>query len=113
MKIAYPADQSAASLRELIEYAESEVLFIGDPRVEVNHGVRMFERMSQVIHDCGAAMVYSDAIGQPRIDYQPGSIRDNFDFGAVIAVSVEAARKAGCDGALKCGGLYDLRLRLL
>src|SRR5439155_24762289 len=60
----------------------------------------------------GAAMVYSDAIGHPRIDYQPGSIRDNFDFGPVIAVSVEAAREAGSDSPLKWGGLYDLRLKL-
>ena len=90
MKILYPADQSAASLRELIESAESGPLFIGDPRVEVRPGARMFERMSQVIRDAGAGMVYSDAVGHPRIDYQPGSIRDNFDFGPVIAVPVKS-----------------------
>lgn len=112
MKIAYPADQSAASLRELIERAESDVLFIGDPRVEVNPGARMFERMSQLIHEADAGIVYSDGVDHPRIDYQPGSIRDNFDFGPVIAVSVAAAREAGFDSALKWGGLYDLRLRL-
>jgi Glycosyl transferase family 2 len=112
LKIVYPADQSAASLRELIERAESDVLFIGDPRVEVNPGARMFERMSQLIHDAAAGMVYSDGVDHPRIDYQPGSIRDNFDFGPVIAVSVAAAREAGFDSALKWGGLYDLRLRL-
>ena len=112
MKILYPADQSAASLRDLIERAESGPLFIGDPRVEVRPGARMFERMSQVIRDARAGMVYSDAVGQPHIDYQPGSIRDNFDFGPVIAVSAEAAREAGCDSDLKWGGLYDLRLRI-
>jgi len=56
--------------------------------------------------------VYSDAAAQPRINYQAGSIRDNFDFGPVIALSVAAAREAGFDGSLECGGLYDLRLRL-
>ena len=112
MKIVYPADQSAASLRELIEGAQSGLVFIGDPRVEARPGARMFERMSQVIRDTGAGLVYSDAVGHPRIDYQPGSMRDNFDFGPVIAVSVDAAREAGCDTGLKWGGLYDLRLRL-
>jgi GT2 family glycosyltransferase len=112
LKIVYPADQSAPSLRELIERAEAGPLFIGDPRVEVRPGARMFERMSQVLRDTGAGMAYSDAVGHPRIDYQPGSIRDNFDFGPVIAVSVEAAREAGCDTELKWGALYDLRLRL-
>jgi hypothetical protein len=112
LNIVYPADQSAASLRQLIEHAKSDVLFIGDPRVEIHPGARMFERMAQVISDAGVAMVYSDAAGHPRIDYQTGSIRDNFDFGPVIAISVEAARAAGGDTRLKWGGLYDLRLRL-
>jgi glycosyl transferase family 2 len=112
LKIVYPADQSAASLRELIDRAESDVLFIGDPRVEIQPGARMFERMSQVIRESHAGMVYSDATGHPRIDYQAGSIRDNFDFGQVVAVSVEAAREAECDTTLKWGAMYDLRLRL-
>lgn len=112
MKIVYPADQSSSSLSELIDHAESEILFIGDPRVHVEPGARMFERMSQVIHDTGAGLVYSDAAGHPRIDYQPGSIRDNFDFGPVVAVSVEAAHETPTVENTKWGGLYDLRLRL-
>ena len=48
----------------------------------------------------------------PRIDYQRGSIRDSFDFGPVIAVSLEAAREAVGGNSLKWGGLYDLRLRI-
>ncbi len=112
MKIVYPADQSAACLRELINEAASDVLFIGNPRVEVAPGPRMFERMSQVIRDAGAGIAYSDGVNQPRIDYQFGSIRDNFDFGPVVAISVRAAREAGCDSDVRWGGFYDLRLRL-
>ena len=63
MNIVYPADQSTASLRELIERAKSDVLFIGDPRVEINPGARMFERMEQVIRDGGAGMVSPNTKG--------------------------------------------------
>ena len=112
MKIVLPAGQSSSSLRELIDHADSGILFIGDPQAQVEPGDRMFQRMSQVMRDSGAGLVYSDAAGHPRIDYQPGSIRDNFDLGPVIAVSVEAAREAGLEPDAKWGGLYDLRLRI-
>jgi Glycosyl transferase family 2 len=69
----------------------------------------MFERMSQVMRETGAGWVYSDSVGHQRIDYRPGSIRDNFDFGPVIAVRVKAI--AGLSES-RWGGLYDLRLRI-
>jgi hypothetical protein len=112
LKIVYPPDQSSSSIQELVDRADSDVLFIGDPRVTTEPGPRMFERMSQVIRERGAGWVYSDATGHPRIDYQRGSIRDNFDFGPVVAVSSAAARKAGGGSETKWGGLYDLRLRI-
>jgi hypothetical protein len=72
----------------------------------------MFERMAQVVEDCRAGIVYSDSIGHARIDYQIGSIRDNFDFGPLVAISVEAARQVHFEGDWRWAGLYDLRLRL-
>jgi hypothetical protein len=68
--------------------------------------------MEQAMRDSGAGWVYSDAVGHPRIDYRPGSLRDTFDFGPVVAISVPAAREAGLEPGLRWGGLYDLRLRL-
>ena len=72
----------------------------------------MFDRMADVIRETGAGWVYADAVGHPRLDYQRGSIRDGFDFGPVVAVSVEAARQSGIDSTWKWGALYDLRLRI-
>src|SRR5215468_6788897 len=92
-----------------IIHSGSGVVFLGDPRVNLNCGPRMFDRMTQVIQETGAGLVYSDAAGHARIDYQPGSIRDNFDFGAVVAVH-EAAFKPS--EAYRWGALYDLRLRI-
>jgi hypothetical protein len=112
LKIVYPSDQSSASFRKLLNDASSDVLFIGDPRVNIEPGPRMFERMSGVIRESGAGLVYSDAVGHPRIDYQRGSIRDTFDFGPVVAISLEAARASGLESDWRWGAFYDLRLRI-
>ena len=112
MNIVYPTDHSSASIQRLLDDADSDVLFLGDPRVNIEPGPRMFDRMAQVIRETGAAWVYADAVGHPRIDYQRGSIRDGFDFGPIVAVSVEAARQSRIDSAWKWGALYDLRLRI-
>jgi hypothetical protein len=110
--IVHPPNYSSSAFRDLISQAASDVLFVGDPRVSIEPGPGMYDRMAQVIREAGAGLVYSDAVEHPRIDYQLGSIRDNFDFGPLIAISVKAAREAHLDSITNSGGLYDLRLRL-
>ena len=112
MNIVYPNDYSSASIQRVLDAADSDLLFLGDPRVNIEPGPRMFDRMAQVIRETGAGWVYADAVGHPRIDYRSGSIRDSFDFGPVVGVSVQAARQSGIDSTWKWGGLYDLRLRI-
>ncbi|HEY6332147.1 MAG TPA: glycosyltransferase family 2 protein [Blastocatellia bacterium] len=86
---------------------------------------RGIERMLNVASDCGAALVFSDYFDQfeaglkvhSLIDYQPGSIRDGFDFGAAMLLSAEkcneALQKHGRTPAeLNWGAFYDLRLKL-
>ncbi len=105
-------DYSSTSIQQVLDAADSDVLFLGDPRVNLEPGPRMVERMAQVMRETGAGWVYADGAAHPRIDYQRGSIRDGFDFGPVVAVSVAAARQSGIDSGWKWGGLYDLRLRI-
>ncbi len=112
MNIVYPKDYSSQSIQRLLDEADSEVLFVGDPRVSIEPGPYMLGRMAQVMRESGAGWVFADAVGHPRIDYQRGSIRDGFDFGPVVGITVKAARQAGIDHAWKWGGLYDLRLRI-
>ncbi len=112
MKIVSPNDYSSATIQDLIHNAESDVVFIGDPRTSVQPGPRMFDRMADVVRDSEAGWVYADAVDHARIGYQIGSIRDNFDFGPVLGISVQAAKEAGIDGDWRWGGLYDLRLRI-
>ncbi len=112
MNLVYPEDYSSTTIQRLLDAADSDVLFLGDPRVNIEPGRRMFDRMAQLMRETGAGWVYADAVGHPRIDYQRGSIRDGFDFGPVVGVSVPAARTSGIDSTWKWGGLYDLRLRI-
>jgi hypothetical protein len=112
VNIVYPEDYSSASIQRLLDPADSDVLFLGDPRVKIEPGPRMFDRIAELIRETGAGWVYADAVGHPRIDYQRGSIRDGFDFGPVVGVSVDAARQSGIDSTRKWGALYDLRLRI-
>ncbi len=112
MNLVYPEDYSSATIQRLLDAADSDVLFLADARTNIEPGPRMYDRMAQVIRETGGGWLYADATGHPRIDYQTGSIRDTFDFGPVVAVSVQAAREARLDSGWKWGGLYDLRLRI-
>jgi len=73
----------------------------------------------------GAALAYADFVDEradgstsphPLIDYQPGSVRDAFDFGPLLVIGRDALARVRCSlersEASRFGGLYDLRLRL-
>ena len=80
------------------------------------------QRMMQVCSDTEAGMVYSDYFENkegkltphPVIDYQEGSLRDDFNFGSVMLWKTAAFREAclGMDQDYSYAGLYDLRLRV-
>ncbi len=84
------------------------------------------ERLLRSAADSGAALAYGDRIEvdaagglqpHPLIDYQPGSLRDDFDFGPLLLLGRDAlagldAALADCSPALAHAGDYDLRLRL-
>nr|MBP7472603.1 DUF4922 domain-containing protein [Prevotella sp.] len=88
-------------------------------------GQNCLERMLQVAKDTDAAMVYSDRyslvdgnlIKHPVIDYQNGSVRDDFDFGSLLLIKASLFHKWAEEASsalsdLKYAALYDLRLFL-
>ncbi|UCD30087.1 MAG: glycosyltransferase family 2 protein [Planctomycetota bacterium] len=82
------------------------------------------QRLVTLAGESDRSMVYSDYVEDtpagfvehPTIDYQIGSIRDDFDFGPITAWSMEAIRHAQARGGpladTACAALYDLRLRV-
>jgi hypothetical protein len=83
------------------------------------------EKLLRKSESTEAGMVYSDfydrenfeKILHPLNDYQWGSVRDDFNFGAMILFSIhairETLRKYTLIPNIKFGGLYDLRLKVL
>ena len=82
------------------------------------------EKILEAAQSTSTGMVYSDfyeistqtKTPHPLNDYQPGSVRDDFDFGAMILFSVPAVQSAlnkyGLVPGITFAGLYDLRLKL-
>lgn len=113
-----PARTSTASVREVASKADTEytLIYTRQTRLDwVNFGL---ERMLQIAADSGAALAYADHfdgdVPSPVIDYQQGSLRDDFDFGGVQLYRTDALKKAvsEMDADYEFAALYDLRLRV-
>lgn len=85
-------------------------------------GYFALDRFVRLAGDSKAGMMYADSdtviegkkSNAPVIDYQEGSLRDDFNFGSVLFFNTEVLKKAaaGIDVHYTAAGLYDLRLRL-
>ena len=76
-------------------------------------------RIASVAGATGEGMLYSDysvraggtAVPRPLIDYQEGSVRDDFDFGSVVVLESSVLRAAAKEaGSSRHAGFYALRL---
>ena len=85
-------------------------------------GYYSLDRFVDVAEDTDAAMLYSNyyeckegkTIAHPVIDYQAGSLRNDFNFGSVLVVKSDKLRKAveAMDVDYEFAAMYDLRLKL-
>ena len=113
---------TSAEVRRIAEEASGDYTLLCIKDTEVVWGYLAQERMRQVMESTGAAMVYADRYviksGQseqaPTIDYQLGSLRDDFDFGAVVMLRTTALKEAAnrIKADYRYAGFYDLRLKL-
>ena len=115
---------STATVREILSSTSAGYLLFNNSGREVNLTDESLSRMLDAAKATGAGMVYSDYIKMtgpdsiipaPLIDIQSGSLRDDFDFGAIVLVT-----RAGIDAYLartglyesECGGFYQMRLAI-
>lgn len=86
-------------------------------------GYLALERMVNVAEMTGAGMLYADhykltadgrRLEAPTIDYQQGSLRDDFNFGSVVLLKTTALQEAAqrITANYQAAGFYDLRLKL-
>jgi len=116
---------SGAGINRLLDETDGDYLLFCLPYEQLQLGQRSIERLILTAEDSGAGLVFSDFKDQvdgqltdhPLIDYQPGSIRDTFDFGGIFLISKRAADAAvrvhgRMDDHLRFAGIYELRLKL-
>jgi len=88
----------------------------------ISFGMLALERFAAVADDTGAGLVYSDYFDRvngrlsahPLIEYQQGSLRDDFDFGPVhfLNSSVLISALEDLNESFEFAGLYQLRLKI-
>lgn len=110
------------TVRKITAHADAEYLLIYTKYTTLELGMYALERMLHIAHDSNAGMLYTDhyqVTGEmrsacPVIDYQEGSLRDDFNFGSVLLYKAETLKKAvtGMKADYKFAGLYDLRLHI-
>ena len=116
---------SPQAIPAMLEETAGKFLLLILPGGRIELGAQAVERLLQVAEDTQAGLIYPDfrerhgaeVIDHPLIDYQVGSVRDNFDFGSVLFLSIYAVRHAlaihgDIPEDVRWGGLYDLRLKL-
>lgn len=113
---------SSKGIDSIIEKSDSEYTFLLTQDTLIQLSQFTMERFIAVTEMTGAGLVYADYYDiknevrttHPVIDYQIGSIRDDFNFGPVLFIKNKAisnSYQAGTAG-YKFAGLYDLRLKI-
>ena len=115
---------SKETLTQMIDGTRTKYLLLLSEAQQISIEPKPLERILGKAESTKTGLVYSDFYDEnerrktvhPLNDYQPGSVRDDFDFGAMTLFSVSAIRKAlkkyGAVPKGKFAGLYDLRLKL-
>jgi hypothetical protein len=112
--------QSTATIKKIQELSKSDYILFLKEDTEIDFGYFALERFLNIAEMTDSAILYSDYYeiknGQrnalPVIDYQFGSIRDDFNFGAILFLSNKYLQKVTFDKDYKFAGIYDLRLKL-
>ncbi len=108
----------------MADEAQAPYILLYTKRFDLQLGYYALMRMLTVAEDTGASMVYADhriqlpdgtVEAHPLIDYQLGSVRDDFSFGSLLLLCTADVKAYFAQERLKeyeFAGLYDLRLFL-
>ncbi|GBD92192.1 UDP-Glc:alpha-D-GlcNAc-diphosphoundecaprenol beta-1,3-glucosyltransferase WfgD [bacterium BMS3Abin04] len=113
---------ASESIKKLIENSESEfTIIVTKPNLQ-KLGQLALERLAGVAKDSNAGLVYSNYYEfktnklskHPVIDYQLGSVRDDFNFGIMVLIKTDALKSIANEitGNYTYAGLYEMRLAL-
>ncbi|MEE9431228.1 MAG: glycosyltransferase family A protein [Melioribacteraceae bacterium] len=111
---------SSKSIRSISEQVKTEYIVLITNDTKIEFGAYSIDRLVNVAKNTGAGIVYSDYYevkenkksNHPVIDYQLGSLRDDFNFGPLILIKTETLKNAVANFTedFDTSGLYELRL---
>ena len=115
--------ESSNTIASIAENTDADYVMICTRHTTIGWGNNTLERFLRVADDTDAFMVYADHYKMvegkmekhPVIDYQSGSLRDDFDFGSLWCIKAQALADyiAQSDREeYQFAALYDLRLYL-
>ena len=115
--------ESSNTVSSIAENTDADYVIICTKATPIRWGLYALERFLRTADDTGAVMVYSDHYSvqegklekHPVIDYQAGSLRDDFDFGSLWLVKAQNLLDYAVQQdrqEYQFAGLYDLRLYL-
>jgi len=113
---------SGATIQTMAAQSRTEYMLLYTRHSPLKLSQYALERFLRVAEDTGSGMVYSNYFAMksgvpasnPVIDYQEGSLRDDFNFGSLLFFKRDFFRIAAAqiDKNLSRAGLYALRLHL-
>lgn len=113
--------QSVETIKTIAAQSTAEFVMLLTKATPLTLGLYATERLLKVAADAGVAWLYADhysvengqTVRHPVIDYQTGSIRDDFDFGSLLLIRASLLKDYASQTDLptyQYAGLYDLRL---
>lgn len=112
---------SSDTIKKVVDRVQTEYFVLLKQDTLIDLGQFALERFLTIARNTGAGLVYSNyyeikddvRTPHPVIDYQYGSLRDDFDFGFLFFFGTRAAKYAmKTESRYKFAGLYDLRLKV-
>jgi hypothetical protein len=113
---------SCKTLKQINKTATTEFLLLIISESELEFGSYAYKRIASLAGSINSGIIYSDYFDNennlmtphPLIDYQPGSIRDNFNFGYIMFFrkNIFSEVAEGLNDKYKYAGLYSLRLNI-
>ena len=110
------------TIRRIAAESNADYALVYTKSTTLELGYMALERLLQIAQDTEAGLVYADhyqvkgdeQVKAPVIDYQKGSLRDDFDFGSVLFFNAAALKESvqRMTDTYQHAGLYDLRLKL-
>ena len=110
------------TIRRIAAESNADYALVYTKTTTLELGYMALERLLQIAQDTEAGLVYADhyqvkggeLVKAPVIDYQKGSLRDDFDFGSVLFFDAAALKESvqRMTETYQHAGLYDLRLKL-